>query len=139
MLGGASVLHDSEILQVCAGAVSGIAFAEQMGGFSTLLPRCLARILSACHGQASLGDRFRYHRAPCGPAQSIRLTGVDEPAAPGNPRGEGNLSRALFAWWFAWKAVSGDQQLAHPSHAQNSRQQELPCFIEPVANLVDPG
>ena len=33
----------------------------------------------------------------------------------GQPQGrEGNLSRALFAWWFAWKAVSGDQQLAHP-------------------------
>jgi hypothetical protein len=43
---GASVLHDSEILQVCAGAVTG-AFAEQMGG-SGSRPCCLAASLVFC-------------------------------------------------------------------------------------------
>jgi len=69
MLGGTSVLHDSENSSgLCGGRLGDcLCRADGRQRFSTLLPRCLARILSACHGQASLGDRFRYHRAPCGP------------------------------------------------------------------------
>lgn len=52
-----------KILQVCAGGRlwDCLCRADGRQRFSTLLPHCLARILPACHGQASLGDRFRYH------------------------------------------------------------------------------
>jgi hypothetical protein len=57
----------------------------------------------------------------------------------GQPQGrEGNLAGPFLHGGSHGRRLATTSSWPTPSHAQNSRQQELPCPIEPVANLVDP-